>query len=155
MTTQRTLAIGLGLTFLLAALLAMAPAQPAQAAVTTKCEMKFNMHEWSAIYKVARGHATITCDNGEKSDVALELKAGGFTAGKSQIEGTGKFSEVSGIGDLLGSYLTGDVAAGAVKAAGATVMTKGEVSLALTSHGRGWDAGVSFGKFTISAATPR
>jgi len=155
MTTRHSLAVGSGLALLLALLVALAPVQPAQAAATTKCEMKFNMHEWSAMYKVARGRATITCDNGETSNVSLELKAGGFTAGRSQIEGTGKFSEVSGIGELLGSYATGDVAAGAVKSAGATVMTKGEVSLALTSHGRGWDAGVSFGKFTISAIVPR
>jgi hypothetical protein len=153
--TTRHLAVGSGLALLLAALVALAPVQPAQAAAVTKCEMKFNMQEWSAMYKVARGRATITCDNGETSNVALELKAGGFTAGKSRIEGVGKFSEVSGIGELLGSYATGDVAAGAVKSAGATVMTKGEVSLALTSHGRGWDAGVSFGKFTISAIAPR
>ena len=140
---------------LLVALIALAPVQPAQAAATTNCEMTFGLHEWSAIYKVARGHATITCDNGEKANVLLEMKAGGFTAGKSFIEGTGKFSDVAAIGELLGSYITADVAAGAVKSAGATVMTKGEVSLALTSHGRGWDAGISFGKFTISTATPR
>ena len=28
-------------------------------------------------------------------------------------------------------------------------MTKGEVSLALSGTGRGWDLGVAFGRFTI------
>lgn len=155
MTTRHTVTVGSALALLLAALVVLAPVQPAQAAATTKCKMKFDLHEWSAIYKVARGRATITCDNGEKSDVSLELEAGGFTAGKSRIEGTGKFSDVSGIDELLGSYISGDVSAGAVKSAGATVMTKGEVSLALTSHGRGWETGVSFGKFTISSLARR
>jgi hypothetical protein len=31
-----------------------------------------------------------------------------------------------------------------------TVMTKGNVSLALTGKGRGWNLGIDFGKFTIS-----
>ena len=158
MTTKHSLATGAGLTLLLVALVAVTAlisTAPAQAAATTKCEMKFDLHEWSAMYKVARGHATITCDNGETSKVSLELKAGGFTAGKSEIEGTGKFSEVSGIGELLGSYAMAEATAGAVKSSAATVLTKGEVSLALTGTGHGWDAGVSFGKFTIAAIVPR
>jgi hypothetical protein len=155
MTMKRTQIAVVGVTSLVIALAGLAPTQPAQAAATTKCEMTFGLREWSAIYKVARGNATITCDNGEKSDVRLELNAAGFTAGRSVVEGKGKFSDVGSIGDLFGSYVTADVAAGAVKAVGATVMTKGEVSLGLTSRGSGWDVGLSFGKFTITATAAR
>jgi hypothetical protein len=31
-------------------------------------------------------------------------------------------------------------------------MTKGEVSLGLAGTGRGWELGISFGKFTITRA---
>ena len=39
-----------------------------------------------------------------------------------------------------------------MKSSGAQAMTKGEVSLALAGTGRGWDLGISFGKFTIKRA---
>jgi hypothetical protein len=37
-----------------------------------------------------------------------------------------------------------------VKGGQAQVMTKGEISLALSGSGRGWDVGVSIGGFTIT-----
>ena len=40
--------------------------------------------------------------------------------------------------------------AGAVKSSKAQAMTKGEVSLALSGTGDGWDLGIAFGKFKIS-----
>jgi hypothetical protein len=52
--------------------------------------------------------------------------------------------------ELLGSYAAGEAHAGAVKSAQAQVMTKGEVSLALSGTGRGWDLGIAFGKLTIT-----
>jgi hypothetical protein len=39
-----------------------------------------------------------------------------------------------------------------VKSSGAQAMTKGEVSLGLAGTGRGWELGISFGKFTITRA---
>ena len=54
------------------------------------------------------------------------------------------------IDELLGSYAAAEAHAGAVKSAKAQVMTKGEVSLALSGTGRGWDLGIAFGKLTIS-----
>ena len=52
--------------------------------------------------------------------------------------------------ELLGSYVAAEAHAGAVKASKAQVMTKGEVSLALSGTGRVWDLGIAFGKLTIS-----
>jgi len=130
--------------------LAMALAAPTGAAGTTKCEMRYTLSGWSAFYKVAHGQGTITCDNGQKARVTLEAKGGGLTAGKYKItDGIGKFSEVTNISQLLGTYVASAAEAGAVKSSTAGAMTKGEVSLALAGHGTGFNLGVSFGKFTI------
>ena len=118
----------------------------------TDCKLKFNLAGWSAFYKTASGDGTITCDNGQKLNVHIEAKGGGLSFGKSKIEnGTGEFSGVGDIKETLGSYAQAEAHAGAVKSSGANVMTKGEVSLALAGTGKGWDLGIAFGKFTISA----
>lgn len=125
------------------------PALAAQANVD--CQLKFTMEGWSAFYKTASGAGTIKCSNGQSMNVKLSAKGGGLTVGKSTIEdGHGKFSAVHGISELLGSYVAAEAHAGAVKSAKAQVMTKGEVSLALSGTGRGWDLGIAFGKLTIS-----
>ncbi|KGQ17910.1 hypothetical protein LF41_1764 [Lysobacter dokdonensis DS-58] len=135
----------LPLTLVLAAPLAMAQGK-------TDCKLKFNLAGWSAFYKTASGNGTITCDNGQKMAVHIEAKGGGLTFGKSKIEnGTGEFSGVRDIKELLGSYAQAEAHAGASKSSKASAMTKGEVSLALAGTGQGWDLGVAFGKFTISA----
>ncbi len=116
----------------------------------TVCEMQFTLKGWSAFYKTAKGHGTITCDNGQKASVRIEAKGGGLTAGKSQVnDGHGKFSSVNDISELFGSYGAASAAAGAGKSGEAHAMTKGEVSLALSGHGTGFELGVSFSKFTI------
>ena len=124
---------------------------PAKAAAATVCEMRFTLSGWSAIYKTASGRGTITCDNGQKANVSLDAKGGGLTAGKYKIrDGYGKFSEVADIEELFGGYAQAAAEAGAVKSSGASVLTKGDVSLALAGNGSGVNLGVSFGKFTIS-----
>ena len=81
----------------------------------------------------------------------LAARGGGLTAGKSSIEnGTGEFSNVKNIEEIFGKYVNAEAGAGAVKSSGAQAMTKGEVSLGLAGTGRGWELGVSFGKFTIT-----
>jgi hypothetical protein len=124
-------------------------AVPAEAQV--KCEMTFSMKGWSAFYKTANGTGTVKCSNGQSSEVKLRARGGGLTVGKSSIEdGHGEFSAVQNIDEIFGSYASAEAHAGAVKSAKAQVMTKGEVSLALSGKGRGWDLGVAFGKLTIS-----
>ena len=136
---------------LLAAAVTAATAPAGAAGKTTKCEMKYTLEGWSAFYKVAHGSGTITCDNGQSEKVTLEAKGGGLTAGKYKIrDGVGKFSEVGSISELLGTYVASAAEAGAVKSASAGAMTKGEVSLALTGKGNGFNLGISFGKFTIA-----
>jgi len=57
---------------------------------------------------------------------------------------------VKDIKELLGNYAQAEAHAGASKSSAANAMTKGDVQLALAGTGKGWDLGISFGKFTIS-----
>ncbi len=118
-----------------------------------ECKLSFSMKGWSAIVKKAQGHGTVTCGNGESMPVNLEVIGGGLTAGKWQIDqGTGTFTDVHRISEVLGSYAQGEASAAAGKAGTAQVLTKGTVSLALAGVGQGIDLGLSGAKFTISRA---
>ena len=135
----------------LALLAGVAFAAPVQAGPTITCKLHFSMAGWSAFYKTASGTGTVTCSNGQRMSVAIDAKGGGLTFGKSNIQdGTGEFSGVHDIKDVLGTYASAEAHAGASKSAKAQAMTKGEVSLALAGKGAGWDLGIAFGKFTIS-----
>jgi hypothetical protein len=140
---------------LIGALLATSSLYSVRASAEGKidCEMSFNLKGWSAIYKHSEGTGVITCNNGKSYPVTIVANGGGLTVGKSQIDnGKGKFSDVTNVGELFGSYAQGDASAGAVKGGTAQVMTKGTVSLALAGAGEGVELGISFGKFTISRA---
>jgi hypothetical protein len=129
----------------------MAMPMTASAAAEVTCKMTFEMSGWSAFYKTASGTGHVKCTNGQSAAVKLEAKGGGLTVGKSSIEnGQGEFSGVKGIEEVFGSYVSAEAHAGAVKSSKAAVMTKGEVSLALSGTGRGWDLGVAFGSLKIS-----
>ncbi|WP_114241367.1 hypothetical protein [Dyella sp. C9] len=124
-------------------------ATPSRAA-DLECKMTFRLAGWSVFYQTATGSGTVRCSNGQSMNVHLRVKGGGITFGKSQIDdGVGKFSGVSSISEIKGHYADGGVHAGASKSAGARVMTKGNVSLALSGTGKGWDLGVAFGAFII------
>ncbi len=145
------------LSFLGAAVaLAMAVAIPQRASAASAqldCKLKFSLTGWAAIYKRAEGHGVVTCENGKSMRVNIHAKGGGLTVGKSHIDnGTGRFTDVHRIEDVLGTYAQGDASIGAGKSGTAQVLTKGTVSLALAGAGEGVDIGISFGGFTISKA---
>jgi hypothetical protein len=124
-------------------------AAPARADLTS-CKMTFNLSGWSFVYKQMKGEGSVTCSNGQRADVEIKSHGGGFTLGKSDImDGEGTFSEVQDISEIFGTYAEAEAHGGATKGGAAQVMTKGEISLAITGAGRGWDVGVSFGGFTI------
>lgn len=130
------------------------PATPAaHAADTMKCTMHFTLSGWSAIYQTASGHGTVSCANGQSMAVHISAKGGGLTVGKYKLDhGVGHFSGVTSIDEIPGGYATANVHAGAVGSSRAAAMTKGNVSLALTGTGKGWDIGAGFEAFTISKA---
>lgn len=114
------------------------------------CKLKFSISGWSAFYKRSDGAGTITCTNGQSMRVRLRARGGGPSVGRSTINnGTGEFSGVDDIRELLGTYVSAEAEAGAVKSAKGQVVTKGPVSLALSGTGEGWEVGVAFGKFQI------
>ena len=114
------------------------------------CKLRFSLKGWSLIYKRADGSGVVTCANGKSIPVVIKANGGGLTVGKSHIDnGTGKFTDVHKIEDVLGTYAQGDASIGAGKSGTAQVLTKGTVSLALAGAGEGVDIGVSFGGFTI------
>jgi hypothetical protein len=112
--------------------------------------MTYNLSGFSFIYKQYDGIGNISCSNGERAQVALASKSVGFTLGKSEIQGTGVFSEVKSINEIYGSYAALEGHAGATKSVDAQVLTRGEISLALSGNGRGVDIGVTIGALTIS-----
>ncbi|MDP2600506.1 MAG: hypothetical protein Q8P84_07240 [Deltaproteobacteria bacterium] len=117
----------------------------------TDCRMQFSLNSWSAFYKSGKGHGNITCDNGQKAAVKIRTHGGGVTFGKSKIvNGIGNFSKVNSINDLFGGYAESEAHAGASGSADAHAMWKGDVSLAISGTGTGWNLGVNFGKFKIT-----
>lgn len=137
-------------TFASAALL-LAAVPATAAAGLLECRLSFTMSGWSVFYKTASGTGTVTCDNGQSLPVRISAKGGGLTVGKTRIDnGTGRFSGVANIRDVIGGYATAEAHAGAVKSVKAQVVTKGPISLALSGTGEGWDLGIAFGSFVIS-----
>lgn len=128
-------------------------ARGAHAAETMKCTMKFTLSGWSIIYKTANGTGVVTCTNGQSMPVKIDAKGGGLSVGKYQLDhGVGHFSGVTDIDQVLGSYATASAHAGVVGSTRAAAMTKGNVSLALTGTGKGWDIGAGFSSFSIARA---
>lgn len=126
-------------------------ATPARAA--TSCTLTYNLEGGGAFYKRSTGDGVVRCDNGQTLAISITSKGGGLTFGKSKIEnGTGRFSPVNDIGDIIGAYATAEANAGTSSAASkAQVVTKGSISLALSGQGTGRTLGISFGSFVISA----
>jgi len=129
-----------------------ASGQASAQAASVGCRLDYSMAGWSVFYRTASGTGTVSCDNGQKLAVRINARGGGISFGKSRIDnGVGEFSGVRDIREVLGSYAAAEAHAGAVKSAKAQAMTKGEVSLALSGTGQGWDLGVAFGRFTLEA----
>jgi hypothetical protein len=140
-----------------AGLMRAADAADAAAPQTRKtdvsCEMAFTMKGWSAIVSGSKGEGMVSCNNGQRAAVVLEITGGGLTFGRTQIdEGKGVFSDVTDISEIFGAYALAEASAAAGEAVGAQALTKGEVSLAITTKGRGWSLGVAGAKFSITRA---
>lgn len=148
---MKRIVTGLSATALAIALSTLSMPRAEAAEANLDCKLKFSLTGWSAIYKHAEGTGTVTCEGGQSMKIAISAKGGGLTVGKSQIDnGTGTFTDVHKMRDILGTYAQGEASIGAGKSGTAQVLTKGTVSLALAGAGEGVDIGISFGGFTIS-----
>lgn len=140
------------LVFMASLMIVLGPAASSSALAADKdCDMTYSLKGWSAVYKTAKGEGTITCNNGETAQVAISVKGGGVTFGKTEIyDGKAEISGVKSIKDIYGSYAAASAHAGVVKAGAVEVMTKGTVSIALAGSGNGVDVGIDFSDFKIS-----
>jgi hypothetical protein len=116
----------------------------------TSCTMTYKLSGFSLAYKQYDGTGNVSCNNGQQAQVILAPKSIGFTIGKSEIEGTGVFSDVKNLNEIYGSFLALEGHAGATTSVDGQVLTRGEISLILSGKGRGVDIGVSLGALTIS-----
>ena len=117
------------------------------------CKLKYSLTGWSLVYKHTSGRGVVTCNNGQSMPVLLSAKAVGLTAGKWHIDhGTGRFTDVHNIREVLGGYAQASANAGIAKSGEAQVLTKGPVSLALAGAGEGVNIGVDIGQFKIKPA---
>ncbi|MBI2214358.1 MAG: hypothetical protein HYU52_11990 [Acidobacteria bacterium] len=117
---------------------------------STDCELRYKLDSWSLLYKEAKGHGVVSCDNGQWSPVRINARGVGLTVGKTKIvDGKGDFSDVSHIGEVFGTYVQAEAHAGVLKAGEASVLTKGPVSLAQAGTGRGINLGVDVSRMTI------
>lgn len=88
------------------------------------CSLKFSASSWSAIYERVEGSGTVSCKDGSTMPVAISAKGLGLTAGKWKItDGTGRFSHVTRIDDVLGDYLSVSGNLGTGKAGTAQLLT--------------------------------
>jgi hypothetical protein len=133
-----------------AAAVSLSWASPVSADPLTSCTMTYKLSGFSLVYKQYDGIGNISCRNGQRAQVALASKSIGFTIGKSEIEGTGVFSEVRNLNEIYGSFMALEGHAGATKSIDGQVLTRGEISLVLSGKGRGIDIGVTLGALTIS-----
>jgi hypothetical protein len=141
------------MTWMGAALLCLAGlsgSAPAHAGGDIDCRLQFQLSGWSAFYKSAQGSGTIRCYNGQTMHVHIRAQGGGLTFGKTEIDdGEGRFTGVYDIHEVLGHYASAEAHAGAQVSADSQVLTKGNVSLALSGKGRGWNIGIAFGAFIL------
>jgi hypothetical protein len=125
----------------------------AESSAELDCKLKFSLSTWSIVYKHSEGSGVVTCENGKSIRVKIIAKGAGLTVGKSHIDdGTGRFSDIHRISDVLGNYAQAEAHVGVVKSGTAQVLTKGTVSLALAGAGEGVDLGVDVGQFTLTHA---
>ncbi|QYR52920.1 hypothetical protein [Lysobacter soyae] len=132
---------------------AILSASPAQAqSRNLDCKLTYSLSGWSLFYKRADGNGVVRCENGQTLNVKIRARGGGLTAGQSKIKnGHGEFSDVRDIREVLGTYATAEANAAAGDAVKGQVMTKGNVSLALSGKGKGVELGVAFGKVELIA----
>jgi len=115
------------------------------------CDLKYTMKGWSAFYKHYKGSGVVTCPSGKSAKVKLDLKAGGFTFGASEIiEGKGKIRGITKVSDIYGGGFSLGGHAGFIKSVEGRWVPRGSRTVTLSGKGKGYDLGFSMGSLRIS-----
>ena len=129
--------------------LAILVSSPASASLIS-CKLTYDLEGWSAFYNTSSGTGHVTCSNGQTMTVEIKTHGGGVSFGTSRIvDGRGRFSGVTAVDDLIGTYAEVNTHAGGGGSVEARAMMKGDVSLSLSGKGQGVNVGFAFGGFTI------
>ena len=116
-----------------------------------ECTLRYTLTGWSVLYSTASGTGKVTCNGGRSLTVKIRARGAGLSFGRLRtIEGHGRFTGVSRIRDVLGSYMAVDAHVGVHRAGSAHAMTNGPVRLRMAGKGRGWDLGFSISNVTLS-----
>lgn len=119
------------------------------------CTMQFELHSWAVFYKSGKGGGSITCDNGQRSDILVRTHGGGIQFGKFNIaNGSGKFTPVKSIDQLFGKWATVGGQGAVVKARIGQSLSKDDITLDIKGTGTGGGFGFDFGSFRITPITP-
>lgn len=114
------------------------------------CSLQFSLSTWSTLHKHSEGSGIITCENGGLLRVRIVATGAGLAGGKSPVDGgTGVFTAVHSIGEILGAY-TRPADAAHAKASEARILSKGTVSLALAGRGDDAGLGIGIGEFILT-----
>ena len=132
---------------------AQEPADGATAREMT-CRMEFSLHSWAVVVKHVGGEGTVTCSDGQTMNVKLDANGAGLTIGKAKIaKGTAKFTGMTSIHDVLGSYVGLDSTTAVNKVGGSgQAFTNGPVSMVLYGKSQGVSLGTAIEGLTIKAA---
>jgi hypothetical protein len=121
----------------------------AESATGIECTIRFQLKKNWAVYERADGPGMVSCADGTAIPVVVVDRGAGLSVGVSKI-GTGNFSNVHRISDVIGSYAqTGMQGGTATSSRQAQLMMKGGGSLALAGTGEGSDLGIGLASSAI------
>ena len=124
---------------------------PFASAQAEECSLTYTMKGWSAFYKTYKGTGVVSCPSGQRANVNVSLRGGGFTFGASEItDGKGRIRGVTNISDIYGGAFALGGHAGFSKSVEGRWIPKGSRTITLSGKGRGYDLGFSMGGFNIS-----
>jgi hypothetical protein len=149
---QRTLKIVSALVPLVAIEVVVLYSGHAQAnrAADLNCKLDFSLSAPSPIYKHSAGSGFVICQNGKPMRVSIAASGSGSTMIKPRVErGTGLFTNVHQMSDVLGSYAAAAANPGAVKSETTQVLSNGDVSLALAGGYEGVGLGADIEQLVL------
>jgi len=115
------------------------------------CTLRFSLSTWSFSEKHSEGIGVVTCLGGETARVRIVARGAGLNSGTSHIDGgSGKFTDVHNLADILGTYSDDAACRQTARCPDAQVLRKGNVLLALSGSNKDVDLTMGLGEFTLT-----